>query len=229
MDLKSWLQSKAYLTEGIRAVSTHMGEGFIIIGMLTEAQESALLKTAHRPPPQTTVLKYLVLKFYYRLSIRRQLGYTIFGSRAMRSWIASRAFTLLEIPTPKPIALIESKRFGAITDRALFVTEVAKGTALSEFLEFHNQDLEVMKKIALAARTIFKNLAKHRIYHSDTNTKNFIVHPDHSLSIIDLDAVQFFVPQKKWPRKRSSDERKFAKLWKQYPHLTEIFSQTFEH
>lgn len=242
-DLENWLQSKAYLTENTRPVSSSAGKGIIVENSLTPAQEKTLLATAHRPPAQSIVLKYgsrsfvgaspiadthLALKFYYRLSLRRQLGYTLRGSRAMRSWLASRTFTHLGIPTPAPIALIESKRFGFLADRALFVTEIAQGTPLPEFLEQHNKDIPAMEKIAASARRIFQTFAHHRIHHGDTNTKNFIVLPDRSLTIIDLDAVELLVPDSKWKKKRASDERQFARLWQTYPHLKQTFSKTFE-
>jgi len=130
----------------------------------------------------------------------------------MRSWIASRTFTRLGIPTPQPIAILESKRFHCITDRALFVTSIAEGIALPEFIKKNHQDLKTMTSIAQQAQAIFSALAKHRIYHSDANAKNFIVHSNNTLSIIDLDAVEFLVPESKWHKKRQSDERQLKYL-----------------
>ncbi len=243
MDLQDWLSHKRYLTEGVRRITTPAGEGILVDGILSTKQEQALIAASLRPPSGSIVLKFgsrsfvgaapiadsrLALKYYSRLSLRRQLGYTLMGTRAMRSWIAARTFVKLGLPTPEPIALVESQRFGFIKDRSLFVTRMAEGVSLREFAKQHASDTQALEKLATEARRIFQTFAEFRIYHGDTNTKNFIVTPDGQLSIIDLDACEFLVPENQWQKKRRSDERKFSRLWQDSPELAEIFKDVFK-
>lgn len=242
-DLHRWLKNKAYLSEGISQVESPYQLSIQLDGALTPEQLKELLVAVETPPAGSIVFKYghrsfvasspiadsqLALKYYHRLSFRRQLGYTLWNSRCMIAWIAGRALYELDIPTPAPIAVFEKKRFGMITDKALLVTEIAEGIPLPLFLKNHGHDLELMDIVARNCGSIFAKFGKFRIYHGDTAPKNFIVSPSGQVSVIDLDAVLLAVPELIFQKKHAKDIYRFSTVWRNFsPHLEPIFTKYF--
>ena len=243
-ELAAWLSGKSYLSENCHDANFSGALGKVVDGALNAHQEKALLNHTDIPPFGTTVYNYgtrsfvgalsigktkVALKYYHRLNLRRQTGYTMFGSRAMKSWIGSRVFEKLGISSPKPIALFENRRFGFLIDRCLLVTEVAEGIPLPAYLRQNSKDEEKMNRVAENCQKIFDRLSEYRIYHSDTAAKNFVISPDGDVSIIDLDATRILVPPVLWKSKRASDKRLFLGIFNHYPHLQKTFSDIFKN
>lgn len=242
-DLRQWLNEKQAMVDACRPIKLRNGRAWLMDDMLTEDQEAAFLQSLDRPPPGSTLYKLgkrsfvgacpiadteLAMKYYLPLGIRRQLGYTILGTRCMRSWISNRALSFVGIRTPRPVGIAELIGFGGISERSVLATEVCEGLMLPDFLEDHSHDEALMKVIAEGCQKIFSTLARYRIYHRDTNPRNFIVEPDHRISVIDLDAVSLLVHPKLWPAKRKKDVRKFSVIFNKYPHLKPIFKGIFD-
>jgi hypothetical protein len=242
-DLEQWLKEKSYLSEGCHSFTVSRGRGWLRDGALTEGQREIFLQSLERPPIGSIVYKFgsrsfvgscpigdlqLALKYYYPLSLRRQLGYTILGTRCMRSWISSCALRFLGVATPEPLGVVELQRFGFLSHRSLFATEICEGTSLPDFLMTHAQDHEVMAVVAAHCREIFSVFEEYRVYHGDVTPKNFIVKPDYSVSVIDLDAMSILVHPRIWPTKRASDMQQFARVWEWYPDLKAVFANVFE-
>lgn len=218
------------------------GRGWIIEGALSPAQEQALLETSDRPVAGSVVWKFgsrsfvgscpvadtrLALKYYYPLSLGRQLGYTLLGTRAMRSWIAARGLRFLGVPTPEPVAVVELKRFGFLAHRALFATRICDGLPLPEFLDRHLGDHAQLNAVARGCREIFEVFAKFRICHGDTYAKNFIVGPDRAVSVIDLDALTFLTSPRAWQSKRSAELLDFSRAWNRHADSARAFTDVF--
>ncbi|MGJ8677477.1 MAG: lipopolysaccharide kinase InaA family protein [Akkermansiaceae bacterium] len=225
-ELAEWIRQKSYLSDNCSEIKTHPSLAYVVDNMLNEGQLKDLLQADRTPPEGATVLKYgersfvgycpfrgenLALKYYHRLSIRRQLGYTLFGSRAMKAWIAARVFDYLQIPSPKPIALIEHKRSGFLTDSSLFATELVSGIPMPAYLKKYHHDTQKMETVAANCRSIFERMAKYRIYHRDTSLKNFMITEDGNVSILDLDATQILVHPSIWRSKRAKDNKRFMR------------------
>lgn len=243
-ELASWLSDKKYLSENCHDAEFSGSLGKVINGALSPEQETALLENTFSPPSGSTAYKEgersfvgacpiadttLALKYYHRLNLRRQIGYTMFGSHAQKAWKASRVLTKLNIPTPQPIALLEYKKLGIITDTSLLVTEVVEGIPLPEYIKKHAEDEQKMTHIKDSCKKIFDRLAEYRIYHSDTSAKNFIVKYDNTLSIIDLDAAEILVPKILWKSKRAKDKFRFMRIFGAYRPLKAIFEDVFKN
>lgn len=241
--LAQWLKNKFYLTDNCHHLDFSGTLGIAINGALTAEQEEELLLTTKEPPTGSTVYKYgtrsfvgtcsiigttLLHKYYHRLSLRRQIGYSIWGSRAFRSWIAYRALHKLGIPTPQPIALFEYRRFGNLADCSLLVTSAVKGMTLEKYLQLYAHDKSRITHVANQCRQIFLHFAKYRIYHGDAAPRNFLVNKEGKVFVIDLDATKILVPQKKWPRKHEKDKHKLLRYIKKnqtaYPHFLSEFT-----
>lgn len=241
-EIATWISEKKYLTEDCHAADFGGSLGVVIDNQLTPQQEKTLLKNTHTPPPGSMTYKdgdrsfvgacpvadtTLALKYYHRLNLRRQIGYTMFGSRAMKAWIASRVLTKLGIQTPRPIAILEYRRLGLLIDNCLFATEVAKGTPLPQYVEQYSEDEAKMDIVAANCKNIFDRFAQYRIYHSDTTAKNFIVSDDGHVSVIDLDATRILISPILWKSKRAKDKYRFMGRFRRFPHLKEKFANTF--
>ena len=242
-DLYRWLKNKSYLYDGTILAEGPYQLSIQITESLTPKQLKELLLAVENPTTGSIVYKYgyrsfvasstiadtqLALKYYHRLNLRRQLGYTLRNSRCMIAWIASRALYELGIPTPKPIAVFEKKRFGLITDKALLVTEIAEGIPLPQFLNNHGNDLKLMDTVAQNCRKIFHKFKEYRIYHGDTAPKNFIISPTGEVSIIDLDAVCVAMPEPLFTKKHKKDIHQFSTVWINFSsHLEPIFTKYF--
>lgn len=239
-DLSEWVQKKRYQTEDTSSISSSHHFGLKIKNSVSPEQEKALLSSIDEPPLGSFVYKYghrsfvvacpiadtqLAFKYYHRLNLRRQVGYTLWGSRCMKAWIAGRALHQLGIQTPQPIAIFEKKRFGFLADKSLLITFIAEGVPLPTFLKEHSKDSEKMTTVARHCHQIFDTFAKYRIYHSDTAPKNFIVSPDCSVSVIDLDAVQLAMPHSSWQKKRAKDIKRFKIICSQYPELMHLYEK----
>lgn len=239
-DLQSWLSNKCYLSESTHPLDCEHHTGIVINGILSAREESELNSAALEPPFGSIVFKYgmrsfvsacpvgkkkLAFKYYHRLSLRRQLGYTLWGSRCMRAWVAARVFRAIGIQTPQPIAIFENKRLGILQDTSILVTHISEGVPLPQFLEKWAHDPDKMKQLATNCLQIFEQFAKYRIYHRDTAPKNFIVAPDCSVAIIDLDAVQLAMPLEAWKKKRKKDIQRFSVICQQHPQIAPLFEE----
>lgn len=242
-ELAKWLAERRYLSDSCHDAGFDGSLGKVVDGVLTPEQEVDLLRYTRTQPPGSAIYKdgyrsfvgacpvgdtILAHKYYHRLSVRRQLGYSMFGSRAMKAWIASRVFTKLGVETPQPIAIFEYRRFGLLTDSCLFVTEVAEGIPFMDYLEAHSEDEVKMDVVAASCKEIFDRLAAYRIYHRDTATKNFIVNDEGVVSVFDLDAVRILVSPMFWGAKRAKDKYRFMRSFRRFPHLEDKFAKVFD-
>lgn len=220
----------------------HIGPRIIKTSLACQdpAEIEELAAIALRPPPKTTLYKYgsrsvigkfplqsgreVVLKFYFPKTMLKKLCYGILGSRCEKSWLGAIGFSALGIPTPSPIALLERKAlFGIWNHQSFLATEVVEGPSLKAFVEQHIEDPESLKHIAEQLKSHFETMAMHRIAHGDLKASNIIVNHQQKVSFIDLDAVQFLIPKRKWQAARARDKELFHSNWKHKPIAAKIF------
>ncbi len=96
------------------------------------------------------------------------------GSRTRRAWLAANALEVNRVPTPEPLAFVESALSGAgsllITDfieNASTLKEVARAQPLSE----------TRAAVVSAVAPIASALHRADVYHSDWSAKNFLLVP----------------------------------------------------
>lgn len=237
--LEQWIREKHYLSDKAHPVHGIYQEGHIVDNLLLPTEEEAVIRATIEPPFGSVVFKYgkrsfvsacpigerkLAFKYYHRLNIRRQLGYTLWGTRCMRAWIAARAFQEIGINTAEPIAVFEKKRWGFFADASILVTSISPGVPLPHYFKKWGHDTEKVQIVADNCRQIFELFRKFKIYHRDTAPKNFIVAPDGKVSIIDLDAVHLAVPHNKWQKKYNRDLKRFRVICDHPSHFPELKS-----
>ncbi len=108
-------------------------------------------------------------------------------SRAQRSWLYAHLLGFHNIPTPKPIAMLE-KRLGPLRSTGYFIMEYIKAHDILGSLELAEDEPETQYEILVRFAQIVKKLAEHNISHGDFKATNFLDTPP-TVSIVDLDAM----------------------------------------
>jgi tRNA A-37 threonylcarbamoyl transferase component Bud32 len=134
--------------------------------------------------------------------LRKRLLNVFRTSRPMRTW--RRAHTLLRchIPTARPLAVVEKRRFGLLFD-SLIITEYLRDTVdleslLTVQMRGLNQRQAYRRKaqVSRALTSFLLRLQASGLYHRDLKALNVIVQPDRPSSdmpricLVDLDGIQ---------------------------------------
>jgi tRNA A-37 threonylcarbamoyl transferase component Bud32 len=166
-----------------------------------------------------------VLKYYYPKNLAKRINYGLRGSRAMRSWIAARAFEALGIPTPSAMLIREEKGVSRITLKQSFLAYVlAPGVPLSEITE--DEDQARLRMIAKQLKEAFTIMVNYRISHGDLKANNIIVDSDHRIRFIDLDGTAILSPSKDWQGLWQRDRTRFLRNWPEGSLAHRLFSET---
>lgn len=137
-------------------------------------------------------------------------------SRAWHSWREGHRLSLLGIPTPAPLALIE-QRFGPLRGKAWLVTAHLPG----EDLLTHSADSLETGFTALEQQAIlglFQDLAEARIGHGDMKATNLLWN-DGTLALIDLDIMRQYRGESGFRRAQRRDVARFLANWPRESHL----------
>jgi len=153
----------------------------------------------------------LVLKRYNIKSPWHALKRALQESRALHSWRQAHRLLMYGIATPKPLAVIEQRRFG-LRGRAYLLTEHCKGTDLIACLADYQQSSppEIYLK---ALEQLFKSLIRAQISHGDLKGHNLLWQGD-NWSLIDLDAMQQHRCKHRFARAFARDR---ARLLRNFP------------
>lgn len=108
-------------------------------------------------------------------------------SRAWHSWRNAQRLVLWGLPTPRPVALLES-RFGWLRGRAFYVSEYVPGEPLGTVLAAASP----ARRVALVERLcrLLADLARLNLSHGDLKATNLLVDQEDNLMLLDLDAMR---------------------------------------
>jgi tRNA A-37 threonylcarbamoyl transferase component Bud32 len=136
---------------------------------------------------------------------RRRRWYRYFneimrGGRARRAWFKAWSLVARDIPTAWPLALIERRRFGYVTD-AMIVFERVAGTLLAE-MNFSTLDESSRRALFHRLGRTLRLLERQGLSQYDSKMSNWIVVTDERLGpvpvMIDVDGIRKIVPPL-WP------------------------------
>lgn len=162
-----------------------------------------------------------VLKYYYPKNLAKKINYGLRGSRAMRSWVAARAFDLLGIPTPAAMMIHEQKGPAGLTLRqSLLACHLAPGIPLCDVT-----DETGLREIAPQLKEAFTTMATFGISHGDLKANNIIVDADHKIRFIDLDGTTILSSNKDWQKLWERDRKRFLKNWPPGCFTRRLFSE----
>lgn len=155
-----------------------------------------------RLPVSNETIKHVCAKEYKYPSLLKRLGYSFFHSSARRAWFDAHGLIASKFLTPKPIALLEEKRFGILKKSFLIMEDISDCLPCNQFIikKFYNKndsDSDTLRQkrrfISCLANSLNK-LHDSGIYHSDLKENNIMMREsssDWDFFYIDLDRVYF--------------------------------------
>ncbi|MFO7704713.1 MAG: lipopolysaccharide kinase InaA family protein [Halopseudomonas sp.] len=133
-------------------------------------------------------------------------------SRAWHSWLAAQRLQFLRIPTPAPLAMIES-RFGPLRRRAWLICEYCPGQSLLELFGAQGERLPTPEQ-GHALLSMLRQLAGSHISHGDFKATNLLWHAD-QVWLIDLDSMQVHPGEASWRVAWLTDRARLIRNWPQ--------------
>lgn len=107
-------------------------------------------------------------------------------SRAENCWHAASWLRAAGIDTPRPVAVLEERRFNILRGRSYFLCEFIDGETLAHVLR---RNCAGRARWVEQAAGIVRRLRDHGIVHGDLKATNFIVSGER-LFLVDLDAAR---------------------------------------
>ncbi|MBA1188748.1 serine/threonine protein kinase [Pseudomonas entomophila] len=153
----------------------------------------------------------LVLKRYNIKDVAHWLKRFWRPSRAWHSWIEGQRLTFLEIPTPRPLAVLEHRVLG-LRQRAYLVTEYADGPDLIACFAPYVDSGEAPEAHVQALVELMQRLIQARISHGDLKGHN-LFWQDGRWSLIDLDAMCQHTTQRSFAAAQARDRARLLRNW----------------
>lgn len=152
----------------------------------------------------------LVIKRYNIKGLTHWLRRFWRPSRASHSWLAAHRLAFLDMATPAPLGMRES-RFGPLRRRAWLITEYCPGQDLLSLFDPTGARLPTAEQRS-ALVSLFNELARHRITHGDCKATNLLWH-EGRVWLIDLDAMQAHSSEAAWRKAWVKDRARFIRNW----------------
>ncbi len=164
---------------------------------------------------QFVVKRYNIKNFWHGLKR------AVTPSRAAKSWCNAHLLRLLELPTPKPIAMLE-RRCGPLRHTAYFISEYVEGIKLTEY--FNNKLApEEAQTVAANIKALLHELKEVRISHGDLKATNILL-ADNKPILLDLDAMRLHRFKGTAHRASKRDWQRFLRNWAGRTKVLKIFA-----
>jgi len=130
----------------------------------------------------------VVIKRYNHKGLFHALRHTLKGSRGRRNWLSANRLSLLNIPTPKPLAYIDEYR-GPFLHRSYFIAEFVNGRDLYKILRDGSVPEDRKRRLIDGVVDTLNWMMHHGITHGDLKHTNILCEGDR-LVFTDLDGMQ---------------------------------------
>jgi tRNA A-37 threonylcarbamoyl transferase component Bud32 len=114
--------------------------------------------------------------------------HTVKRSRARRNWLHANRLSLLDIPTPKPLAYLECKK-GLLVWRSYFITQYVASQNLHVFLNDKELTEDRRQDMLIKVEKLLDKLTRNRITHGDLKQTNILITQDGPV-LTDLDSMK---------------------------------------
>ncbi len=162
-----------------------------------------------------------VIKRYNIKSFWHGIGRALRQTRAANSWKRALMLQLLEIPTPKPAALVEC-RIGPIRRTAYFISEYVHGENCRDWFKHPDRNDQDLQTMAANVCKLIQCLQQHHISHGDMKATNLIISAAGPV-IIDLDAMHVHADAKSFTKSHQTDIIRFLNNWQDNEKLYGYF------
>lgn len=152
-------------------------------------------------------------------AVRRQVR----AGRALNCWNAASWLEQARINTPRPVAVVEERRFRVLRGRSYFICEYIEGETLDRMLQ---QGGEKKPGLIDQATGIVHRLQNQGIVHGDMKATNFIV-SDGRIFLVDLDAARRG-PGRRIDTGLQKDLHRFLRNWSEHPAVSHEFEKRLE-
>ncbi|MBV4532534.1 serine/threonine protein kinase [Pseudomonas sp. SWRI107] len=132
-------------------------------------------------------------------------------SRAWHSWIEGHRLMFLDIATPRPLALLETRTLG-LRNRAYLLTEYIDGPDLTACFAPFVESGEAPDEQVDALAQLMQQLIRERISHGDFKGHN-LFWVDGRWSLIDLDAMCQHATQMSFAKAFARDRARLLRNW----------------
>ncbi len=166
----------------------------------------------------------LVVKRYNIKGFWHGLRRCIRTTRAAHSWRNAHLLLMLDIFTPRPVALLE-KRFGPFRGTAYFINAYVEGPRAVDF--FEDGILKGKREVARCMAEIVNKLGAAGVSHGDMKATNMIIHGQEP-ALVDLDAMRVHGCPRRFAALHRKDVKRFLKNWKDAPEVGGFFSELIE-
>lgn len=167
----------------------------------------------------------VVIKRYNIKSIGHGLNRLWRPSRAAASWANAHRLQLLDLPTPKPIALLETRYIG-LRGKAYFISEYLDAPDLAEAFKTITDNVQRAALVKAIVQLCYR-LYLLQISHGDFKATNVKVVAGAPV-LIDLDSMQ----QHRWAffarRAHAKDLQRLMQNWKHDTSLYNAFVKSFK-
>jgi serine/threonine protein kinase len=143
----------------------------------------------------------ICLKHYHDQGLIYGMKYLFRSSKAMKSWIAAHGLRVLRIPTAKPMALIEERRWRVLGDSFLIMEDLTDFPAIDRYVKSTfpingpSDRLEEKRAFIAAFAHTMRSLHDRGLFHKDLKAANILIKKTGNLNwkfyLIDLDGVSF--------------------------------------
>lgn len=190
-------------------------------------QDAVLLKDGNTCTVSlaTIAAQPMVIKRYNIKNIGHNFSRMWRPSRAAISWANAHRLQLLDLPTPKPIALLETRYMG-LRGKAYFLSEYVEAPDLAEAF---NTITESLQRAALVKAVVQLCYRLHllRISHGDFKATNIKVVNGQPV-LIDLDSMQQHRSAYFAQRAHVKDLQRLMQNWKDDTSLYNAFIKSFK-
>ena len=209
---------KGYDTPGLQQALFKLDE-------LIASPDAILLKAGN----SSTVVKacidgrYFVIKRYNFKSTWLAIKRAFKPTRAAISWRRANQLQLVNIDTPKPIAMVE-KRFGPLRRVNYFISEyIAAENMQNYFATTHSP--EHVSLIAEKIKILFTDLESMQIAHGDMKATNILL-VAYKPVLLDLDAMHLYYCSCLWRKVANKDKQRFLRNWQNRPEILQLFEDS---
>jgi tRNA A-37 threonylcarbamoyl transferase component Bud32 len=144
-------------------------------------------------------------------------------SRAWHSWIEAQRLVFLDIATPKPLGVLETRTLG-LRGTAYLVTEHLQGPDLMQCFSAYVESGEVPEVQLQALDALFARLISERISHGDLKAHNLFWEQG-QWSMIDLDAMQQHPSLGSFTPAYARDRARFLRNWPADSRLYQLLDE----
>ena len=211
------MYDREYISSALMEILQHPDQAFIhkTANFLKVGGSSTVVKI-------TLDGRDFVVKRYNIKHFRHFLRRCLRPTRAVKSWRFAQKLILFSIPTAKPIAFLEERKFG-LRGKSYFITEyISDVNAGDYFFKWHDQEDKVTRMTKLITE-LLNSINQLAVTHGDLKITNILIDQHEQPLVIDLDSAVEHATSFSLERTRKGEIERFLRNFHTQPTLHHQF------